>query len=57
MDSLKLQLPKISNQDHMPLVDALLTLFAWQQKRVDKLEPRILKQKDVHYCCQLKKTA
>ncbi|MDD1641557.1 MAG: transposase, partial [Methylococcaceae bacterium] len=38
MDSLKPQLPKISNEDRTPLVDVLLELLAWQQIQIDKLE-------------------
>lgn len=45
MDSLKPQLPKISNEDRTPLVDVLLELHAWQQKQIDKLEQEILKLK------------
>ena len=45
MDSLKPQLPKISNEDRTPLVDVLLELLAWQQVQIDKLEQEILKLK------------
>jgi len=45
MDSLKPQLPKISNEDRTPLVDVLLELLAWQQIQIDKLEQEILKLK------------
>ena len=45
MDSLKPQLPKISNKDRTPLVDVLLELLAWQQVQIDKLEQEILKLK------------
>ena len=45
MDSLKPQLPKISNEDRTPLVDVLLELLAWQQIQIDKLEQEILKIK------------
>jgi hypothetical protein len=45
MDLLKPQLPKISNENHTPLVDALLELLAWQEKRIDELEQKILKLK------------
>ena len=45
MDSLKPQLPKISNEDRTPLVDVLLELLAWQQKQIDQLEQEILKLK------------
>jgi hypothetical protein len=38
MDSSKPALPKISNEDRTPLVDVLLELLAWQQKRMDELE-------------------
>jgi hypothetical protein len=42
MDSLKPQLPKISNEDRTQLVDVLLELLAWQQIQIDKLEQEIL---------------
>ena len=45
MDSLKPQLPKISNEDRTPLVDVLLELLAWQQIQIDKMEQEILKRK------------
>src|SRR5664280_1756222 len=45
MDSLKPQLPKISNEDRTPLVNVLLELLAWQQIQIDKLEQEILKLK------------
>ena len=45
MDSLKPQLPKISNEDRTPLIDVLLELLAWQQKQIDRLEQEILKLK------------
>ena len=45
MDSLKPQLPKITNEDRTPLVDVLLELLAWQQVQIDKLEQEILKLK------------
>jgi hypothetical protein len=45
MDLLKPQLPKISNEDRTPLVDVLLELLAWQEKRIDELEQEILKLK------------
>ena len=45
MDSLKPQLPEISNEDRTPLIDVLLELLAWQQKQIDKLEQEILKLK------------
>ena len=45
MESLKPQLPKISNEDRTPLVDVLLELLAWQQVQIDKLEQQILKLK------------
>jgi hypothetical protein len=45
MDSLKPELPKISNEDRTPLVDVLLELLAWQQKRIDELEQALLKLK------------
>jgi hypothetical protein len=45
MDSLKPQLPKISNEDRTPLVDVLLELLAWQEIQINKLEQEILKLK------------
>ena len=45
MDSLKPQLPKISDEDRTPLVDVLLELLAWQEKKIDQLEQKILKLK------------
>jgi len=45
MDTLKPQLPKISNEDRTPLVDVLLELLAWQQIQIDRLEQEILKLK------------
>src|ERR1035437_3776990 len=45
MDSLKPQLPKISNEDRTPLIDVLLELLAWQQKQIDGLKQEVLKLK------------
>ena len=45
MDSVKPQLPTISNEDRTPLIDVLLELLAWQQKQIDQLEREILKLK------------
>lgn len=45
MDSVKPQLPNISNEDRTPLIDVLLELLAWQQKQIDYLEQEILKLK------------
>jgi len=45
MDSVKPQLPTISNEDRAPLVDVLLELLAWQQQQIDQLEQEILKLK------------
>jgi hypothetical protein len=45
MDSLKPQLPKISNEDRTPLVDVLLEVLAWQEKQIDALKQEILKLK------------
>ena len=45
MESLKPQLPKISNEDRTPLVDVLLELLAWQEKQLDALKREILKLK------------
>ena len=45
MTSPKPELPDISKEDRTPLVDVLLELLAWQQKRMDELEQEILKLK------------
>ncbi|MFI3137865.1 MAG: hypothetical protein QX197_13905 [Methylococcaceae bacterium] len=45
MNSLKPQLPKISDEDRTPLIDVLLELLAWQEKQIDKLEQEVLKLK------------
>ena len=45
MDSPKPELPKISSKDRTPLVDVLLELLAWQEKRIDEFEQKILKLK------------
>jgi len=45
MDSVKPQMPNISNEDRTPLVDVLLELLAWQDNRIDQLEQEILKLK------------
>jgi hypothetical protein len=45
MESLKPQLPKISNEERPPLVDVWLELLAWQEKQIDALKQEILKQK------------
>jgi len=45
MTSPKPELPHISDADRTPLVDVLLELLAWQQKRMDELEQEILKLK------------
>lgn len=45
MDSVKPQLPNISNEDRTPLIDVLLELLARQQKQIDRLEQEILKLK------------
>jgi hypothetical protein len=45
MDSPKPTLPKINPEDRTPLVDVLLELLAWQDKRIDELEQKILKLK------------
>jgi hypothetical protein len=45
MNSLKPQLPKISDEDRTPLIDVLLELLAWQEKQIGKLEQEILKLK------------
>jgi len=45
MESLKPQLPTISNEDRTPLVDVLLELLAWQEQQIDALKQEILKLK------------
>ena len=45
MNSIKPQLPKITPEERTPLIDVLLELLAWQQKRIDDLEQEILKIK------------
>jgi hypothetical protein len=45
MESLKPQLPKISNEDRTPLIDVLLELLAWQEKQIDALKQEVLKLK------------
>lgn len=45
MNSLKPQLPKISDEDRTPLVNVLLELIAWQQKEIDELKQALLKLK------------
>jgi hypothetical protein len=45
MDSPKPTLPKINPEDRTPLFDVLLELLAWQDKRIDELEQKILKLK------------
>ena len=45
MDSVKPQLPTVTPEERTPLVDMLLELLAWQQKRMDELEQEILKLK------------
>ncbi|MDP3363423.1 MAG: hypothetical protein Q8S52_15045, partial [Methylobacter sp.] len=45
MDSLKPKLPKINDEDRTPLVDVLLEMLAWQEKKIDQLEQEILKFK------------
>ena len=45
MDSVKPQLPPISNENRTPLVDVSLELLAWQQKQIDQLKQEILKLK------------
>ena len=45
MNSPKLKLPEINEEDRTPLVDVLLEMLAWQQKQIDKLEQEILKLK------------
>jgi len=45
MDSPKPTLPKINPEYRTPLVDVLLELLAWQDKRIDELEQKILKLK------------
>jgi hypothetical protein len=50
MESLKPQLPKISNEDRTPLVDVLLELLACQEKQIDALKQEIVKLK-IQYPC------
>jgi hypothetical protein len=45
MNSLKPQLPIISDEERTPLIDVLLELLTWQEKQIDKLEQEILKLK------------
>lgn len=45
MDMPKPELPKISDNDRTPLIDALMEILVWQQKQIDKLEQEILKLK------------
>ena len=45
MESPKPALPKINPEDRTALVDVLLELFVWQDKRIDELEQKILKLK------------
>src|SRR5664280_366888 len=45
MESLKPQLPKVSNEDRTPLVDVLLELLAWQEKQIDALKQEVVKLK------------
>ena len=45
MESLKPAMPDVPDNERSPLVDALLEIIAWQQKRIDELEQQILKLK------------
>ena len=45
MDSLKPELPEINEKERTLLVDALLEIIAWQNKKIEKLEEEILKLK------------
>ena len=41
----KPKLPEINEEDRTPVVDVLLEFISWQQKKIDKLEQKILKLK------------
>ena len=45
MESPKPPMPDVSDSERSPLVDALLEMIAWQQKRIEELEQQILKLK------------
>ena len=45
MESLKPAMPDVPDSERSPLVDALLEIIAWQQKRIEELEQQILKLK------------
>ena len=45
MESPKPPMPEISESERSPLVDALLEMIAWQQKKREELEQQILKLK------------
>jgi hypothetical protein len=45
MDTPKPNLPKLNDEERTPLVDVLLEILAWQEKRIDELEEQILKLK------------
>ena len=45
MESPKPPMPDVADSECSPLVDALLEMIAWQQKRIEELEQQILKLK------------
>ena len=45
MESPKPAMPNVTDRDRSPLVDALLEIIAWQQKKMEELEQQILKLK------------
>ena len=45
MESLKPAMPDVPDSERSPLVDALLEIIAWQQKRIEELEQQNLKLK------------
>ena len=45
MKSPKPPMPDVPDSERSPLVDALLEIIAWQQKKIDELEQQILKLK------------
>ena len=45
MESPRPPMPDVTDSERSPLVDALLEMLAWQQKRIEELEQQILKLK------------
>lgn len=45
MDTPKPKLPELNDEDRSPLVDVLLEMLAWSEKRIEELEEQILKLK------------